>query len=39
MIRKVILENNKEYLVGLGTDMEINLALNIYYTQHKEEII
>ncbi len=38
MVRKVVLEDNTEYLVGLDTDIEIKTALNAYFTKHKEEI-
>ena len=38
MIRKVVLEGDKEYLIGLDNDEEVTNAFNYYYQKHKEEI-
>ena len=38
MVRKVVLEGDKEYLVGLDSDEEVTNAFNYYYQKHKEEI-
>lgn len=38
MIRKVVLEGDKEYLIGLDSDEEVTNAFNYYYQKHKEEI-
>ena len=37
-IRKVILENNEEFVVGLDDDAEFDLALMLFAKNHKEEI-
>ena len=38
LIKKIVIENGKEYLDGLDTDDEAINALDIYYQKHKEEI-
>ncbi|MFR5856689.1 MAG: hypothetical protein ACLUFU_02630 [Bacilli bacterium] len=38
LIKKIVIENGKEYLDGLDTDDEVINALDIYYQKHKEEI-
>lgn len=37
-IRKVIKEDNSEFLVGLDDDSEFDLALMLFAKNHKEEI-
>ena len=37
LIKKIVIENGKEYLDGLDTDDEVINALDIYYQKHKEE--
>ena len=36
LIKKIVIENGKEYLDGLDTDDEVINALDIYYQKHKE---
>ena len=38
LIKKIVIENGKEYLDGLDTDDEVINVLDIYYQKHKEEI-
>lgn len=33
-IRKVIVENNEEYIIGLDSDEELNKILNLYYKKN-----
>lgn len=37
-IRKVILENTQQFLVGLDDDKEFDLALTLFAKNHKEEM-
>ena len=37
-IRKVIVDENEEFLVGLDDDAEFDLALMLFAKNHKEEI-
>lgn len=37
-IRKVIVENTQEFLLGLDDDKEFDLALTLFAKNHKEEM-
>lgn len=37
-IRKVIVENNEEILIGLDNDSELELALMLFAKKNKEEL-
>lgn len=37
-IRKVIIDGNEQFLVGLDDDVEFDLALMLFAKNHKEEI-
>lgn len=37
-IRKVIVENNEQFITGLDDDTEFDLALMLFAKKHKEEI-
>lgn len=37
-IRKIIIENNEQFIVGLDDDKEFDLALMLFTKNHKEEI-
>ena len=37
-IRKVISENEQEFLVGLDDDKEFDLAVTLFAKEHKEEM-